>query len=252
MGNDPLDNNDGEFLTSGRLVPIRREGYKVYARTLRPGEEDTGEGVHLNAGDQLIIPKGGLVIDSEEIDAQSAKGLGGYAPVANTVWTSYSIVGEKLFFYLFLFSLARRIDAAHALWALAIQEREKAKREGAIPQRSGFFNALGTSEVAIIALHRGITMVQSLIDKYCTDLELPDSVKKIRTAVEEMRNAFEHIDDRAEARVGMSRKVDLDALTIFDQPDFIESSAEVPQVCHHQCSRRQLFHQLPRQHLDSF
>ena len=25
--------------------------------------------------------------------------------------------------------------------------------------------------------------------------------------------------------------------------------AEVPQVCHHQCSRRQLFHQLPRQHL---
>ena len=67
-------------------------------------------------------------------------------------------------------------------------------------------------------------MVHSLIDKYCTDLELPDSVKKIRTAVEEMRNAFEHIDDRAEARVGMSRKVDLDALTIFDQPEFIESS----------------------------
>ena len=25
--------------------------------------------------------------------------------------------------------------------------------------------------------------------------------------------------------------------------------AEVPQVCHHQCSRRQVFHQLPRQHL---
>ena len=157
MGNDPQNKNDGDFLIGGRLVPIRREGNKVYARTLRLGEEDTGEVIHLNPGDQLIIPKGGLVVDSRQIDTQSVKGLGGYAPVANTVWTWYRIVGEELFFYLFLFSLARRIDAAHALWALAIQEREKAIREGAIPRRTGFFNALGTSEVAIIALHRGIT-----------------------------------------------------------------------------------------------
>ena len=67
-------------------------------------------------------------------------------------------------------------------------------------------------------------MVQSLVEKHCPDLEVPDSVKKIRTAVKELRDAFEHIDERAEARVGLSGKMDQGALTIFDQPDFIESS----------------------------
>ena len=87
---------EGEFLTGGRLVPVRRQGNKVYAGTLRPGEEDTGEVVHLEPGDQLVIPPGGLVVDSREIDAYGVEGFGGYAPVANTVWTWYSIVGEQL------------------------------------------------------------------------------------------------------------------------------------------------------------
>ena len=76
----------GEFLLNTRLIPIRREGNKVFARTLRFGEEDTGEAVQLNAGDQLIIPPGELVIDSRVIDSQNMKGRGGYVPVANTVW----------------------------------------------------------------------------------------------------------------------------------------------------------------------
>ena len=211
-------------MTSGRLVPVRREGNKVFARSLRRGEEDTGETVQLEPGDELVIEAGGLVIDSYEIDAQNFKGLGGYAPVANTVWTWYRVVGVELGFFLFFFSLARRIDSAHRLSALAIQEREKAKGEGAITQRTGFFNTLGTAEVAIIALHRGMTMVYSLVDKFCPDLEVPSGVQKIRTAVQEMRHAFEHIDERAEGRVGMSRKIDLDAMSIFDQPDFINSS----------------------------
>ena len=214
----------GEFLTSGRIVLDRREGNKVLVRTLRPGEEDTGEGVNIRAGEQLVFEAGALVVDSGEIDAQSVKGRGGYAPVANTVWTWYRIVGEQLGFFLFFFSLARRIDAAHALWALAIEEREKAKDEGAITRRTGFLNALATAEVTIIALHRAMTMVYSLIDKFCPDLEVPDSVQRIRGAVWEMRNAFEHIDERAEGLVGRSREMHSDALTIFDQPDFIESS----------------------------
>ena len=64
-----------ELLFYGRLVPDGREGNKVYARSLRPGEEDTGEGVNLNAGDELVIRPGGLVINSDEIDALSPKGV---------------------------------------------------------------------------------------------------------------------------------------------------------------------------------
>ena len=224
MDKPPIEQPGGEFLTSGRIVLDRREGNKVFMRTLRPDEEDTGEGVNIRAGDQVILEAGALVSNSREIDAQSVKGRGGYAPVANTVWTWYQVVGEQLGFFLFFFSLARRIDAAHALWTLAVQEQERAKEEeGGIPRRTGFLNALATAEVTIIALHRAMTMVYSLIDKFCPDLEVPDNVQRIRNAVREMRNAFEHIDERAEG-VGKSKEMHSDALTIFDQPDFIESS----------------------------
>ncbi len=224
MDKDAKGIDQGEFLTSARLVPVRREGKKVYARTLRLWEEDTGEVVHLETGDQLIIEPGELVVDSRAIDAQSVPGAGGYAPVANTVWTWYHITGVEPGFFLFFFSLARRIDAAHSLWVLAIQERENARGEGAILRRAGYFNSLASTEVAIIALHRGFAMAQSLIDEFCPDLEVPDSVKRIREAVKEMRDAFEHIDERSKAKVGMSGKFDPESLSIFDQPDFIETS----------------------------
>ena len=207
MRRDANNQADDELLLTGRLVPAGRDGNKVFARTLRPGEEDPGHGVTLQAGDQLIIRAGGLVIHSEEIDAQSVAGRGGYAPVANTVWTWYHIVGGvQLSFFLFLFSLARRIDAAHALWALAIHERDKAREEGGIPRRIGFFNALATAEVAIVAIHRGITMVHTLAEKFLPELQVPESVEQVRTAVKEMRDAFEHIDERSEGRSGMSQK----------------------------------------------
>ena len=67
-------------------------------------------------------------------------------------------------------------------------------------------------------------MVYSLIDKFCPDLAVPNNVQRIRDAVSEMSNAFEHIDERAEGRVGKSTGMPSNALTIFDQPDFIESS----------------------------
>ena len=224
MDSDAEMQPGGEFLTSGRIVPVRREGNKVFIRTLRQDEEDTGEAVNIRAGDRVIFEPGALAIDSRQIDAQSAQGLGGYAPVANTVWTWYRIVGEEVGFFVFFFAFARRLDAAHALWALAIQERERAKEEGAISRRTGFLNALAAAEVAIIALHRGFMMVSSLIDRFRLDLEVPQDVKKIREAVWEMRNAFEHIDERAEGRIGRSKEFDPEALTIFNQPDFIESS----------------------------
>ena len=218
---------DGELLTYGRLVPDGREGNKVFARVLLPGEEDTGEGVDIRAGDQLIIRASGLAINSDEIDGQSPKRLGGYAPVANTVWTWYSIVGEQVVYFVYLHSLARRLDAAHAAWDLTIQERDNAKNEGAagaIERRIGFFRALSESEVTIIALHRGMNMLQRFNSVFPLGLEIPDSLKNLEPIVKEMRDAFEHIDERAQGKISQHKQMDAEALTIFNQPDFIESS----------------------------
>ena len=216
--------DSSDLLFYNRLVPDGREGNKVFARSLRPGEEDTGEGVNVRAGEQLIIRAGGLVISSDEIDALSPKGYGGYAPVANTVWTWYSIVGEREGFFLYLYALARRLDAAHASWELAMRERENARSEGAIAQRIGFFRALSEAEVTIIALYRAMNMLLQFNGVFSLDLEIPDSVRKLEPMVKDMRDAFEHIDERAQGKINLRGKMDAEALTIFNQPDFIGSS----------------------------
>ncbi len=215
---------EGELLYTGRLVPAGREGNKVFARALLLGEEDTGEGVNVRAGEQLIIRAGGLVFNLKQIDAQSPKGLGGYAPIANTVWTWYSITGEKVGFFLYLFALARRLDATHALWELGIQERDKARSEDGVSRRLGFFRALSEAEVAIITLHRGLDMLLHIEKVFLLGLEIPSSLQKLEVVVREMRHAFEHIDERAQGKINQSGKMDAEALTIFNQPDFIDSS----------------------------
>ena len=215
---------EGQLLYTGRLVPAGREGNKVFARSLRPEEEDTGEVVNVGPGEQLIIRPGDLVIDSSDIDAQSRPGLGGYAPVANTVWTWFSIVNAQVGFFLYLFAVARRLDAAHALWELAIQQREKAKTEPALIRRQGFFMSLSEAEVAIIALHRALNMLLRFNSVFPTGLEVPDHLLKLERVIRDMRHAFEHIDERAQGKVNRAGQMDAEALIIFDQPDFIDTS----------------------------
>ena len=209
----------GDFLLGGRIVPAGREGNKVFARSLRPGEEDTGEGVSLRAGEQLVIPAGGLVIDSRELDARSPKGLGGYAPVADTVWTWYRFVRTQPDFFLFFFSLARRIDAAHVFWAATMAALEEARKSEGIPRRTGVFTALAMAEITVISLNRGIAMLVSLEKEFCPGLPIPDSVADIAASVHPMRNALEHIGERAQGNTRASGEV---ALSIFFQPDFVD------------------------------
>ena len=224
MGQDAEEQQTGNFLFGARVVPVGREGNKVFVRTLQHGEDDTGETVRLRLGDRIVFRAGDLVIDSRQIDAMSPKGLGGYAPIANTVWTWYRIASEQADFLLFFFALARRLDAAHTLWALAAKEMDQARKERGILQRSGFFNTLATAEMAIVALNRAIEMSITLIEEYCPDLELPESVQGIQGTVLEMRNAFEHIGDRARGKVNRTKISHGDAWSIFNQPEFIEKS----------------------------
>ena len=221
---EELSKAEGEFLLAGRLVPAGREGNKVFARSLRPGEEDTGEGVKVGPGEQLIIRAGDLSISSSEIDAHSPTGLGGYAPLANTVWTWYSIVNEQVGFFLYVFAMVRRLDAAHALWESAIERKDKARTEDGLVRRQGFFMALSEAEVAIIALHRAVDMLLKFHSIFAIGLEIPDHLRSLERVVRDMRHAFEHIDERAQGKINQAGKMDAEALSIFDQPDFIDKS----------------------------
>lgn len=105
-----------------------------------------------------------------------------------------------------------------------LRERENARGEGAIAQRIGFFRALSEAEVTIIALHRAMNMLQQFDGVFPLGLEIPDRIRKLEPIVKDMRDAFEHIDERAQGKINIRGQMDAEALTIFNQPDFIGSS----------------------------
>ena len=111
----------------GRLVPAGSDENTVYARSLHLGEEDSGEVVHVPAGKRLVIRAGDLSIDSEELDARSPRGRGGYAPVADTIWTWYQIAGvEDTKLLMLVLAAARRLDATHVFWSETMGALEEA------------------------------------------------------------------------------------------------------------------------------
>ena len=48
-------------------------------------------------------------------------------------------------------------------------------------------------------------------------LEIPDSLRKMEPIIKDMRDAFEHIDDRAQGKINSRGKMDAEALTVDDQ-----------------------------------
>ena len=124
---------------------------------------------------------------------------------------------------LVLFALGRRADTAHALWSASIQARDRARAsQGSVSARQAHSQALGAAEMAIIALGRCYRMVEGLIERLCPDLDVPEGVIATQAAVKALRDAFEHIDERAEGEVSIG-KTHPEALMVFHQPDFVTS-----------------------------
>ncbi len=125
------------MLLSMRVVPDGREGNIVFGRTLRRGEPDDGRGVSVAAGEAFTFRAGRIVVELDHIGSLSELGAGGYAPVANTIWTWYQIGPHPdAGVYRVLMSLARRADTAHELWAIAVKQRTQALDSGLVPRHS--------------------------------------------------------------------------------------------------------------------
>ena len=158
---------DDEALHFARLVPAGSDENTVFARSLRRGEEDSGEVVHIPAGKQLVIKAGDLSFSSDEIDARSLKGRGGYAPVADTIWTWYRLVGaEDLRLLMLLLAAARRLDATHVFWSGTMDALEKSDTLAGIERRSAVFQALAMAEVTVISFSRGVEMLYRLEEEF--------------------------------------------------------------------------------------
>ena len=217
-----------DMLASFRLVPDGREGTTVYGRTLRHGEVDTGQSVQLRPGDKVVLRPGAFEMSLETIDEQMAvRSDDGYATVTNTLW-SWLMIGaaRPLSTVRFLLTTARRLDASHRLLRLVREKlTELENTEHGIPRRNLLYEIIGVVEMAVVTLNRALQMASQINSKFALSTPFPSSVVTKLNDIKAIRDAYEHIEDRA---FGLVRgKPHPDALSVFNHVRLIEDRVVV-------------------------
>lgn len=215
-----------DLLTWVRVVPVRRDGNIVFGRTLKLSEPDDGRRVHLRPGDRFSIDEGDLVIELDAIDEKEMTSFatGEYVPITPVLWAWMSIgashAEEKV---RYLLAAARRLDAANFLLGDVERRRQALAQDGlAGPTiRRGLFGLISAVELAIVALGRVCDMIDKASTSIFSTAPVPLTIAAKRSAVNEIRNAYEHIEDRAMGKV--FGKPHPDALTIFDHQALLRS-----------------------------
>ena len=207
-----------DFMVGLRIIPAGRNGNQVHARTLSVGEPDNGEAIQLSEGERLIFPEGYLRITLEDVDKYTEVQPTGYAAITNTAWTWLQIPPpESQAFFHYMLATARRLDQAHGLCVQVLDELKILPEARGIPRRNRFFNALSNSESMCLALSRAITMVINAGDKIQTKTSVHPDLISLEEHATAIRNAFEHIDERAFGKA--RQETSTDALSIFNQAD---------------------------------
>lgn len=209
--------NVRDLIFGQRIVPVRREPGRVIARTLRRGEPDTGERVHVRPGESVVFEEGGLTVELDYLDDQEPSSESGYVPLSPSLWTWFGIGQDNNPARTrYVLSAARRLDAASALLA-SIERRRQAllDEEAQGPElRRNSFLLIGEVELAIVGLGRAVDMVKEAAANLGCQVPVPPQVAASQPAVHAIRNAYEHIEDRALGRVNQLEHPD--ALSIFN------------------------------------
>lgn len=109
-----------------RLVPTGREPDRVYAPTLRHGEEDDGRRVHVEPGESLIIEQ--LTVALDHLDAMEEPTESGYVPLTPVLWSWFAIGERNGAQFRHLLAEARRLDQANE-FLMAVERRRAAANE---------------------------------------------------------------------------------------------------------------------------
>ena len=155
-----------------------------------------------------------------DVDRYSKPEADGYAPVTNTVWSWLAIppLVQDQTFVNYLLAASRRLDTAYTHCANALRVLTDPPNDVGFRAREARFNALGDAESMCVALSRAVRMIARAPETISTPIVVPEDVSAIEDALLAIRDAFEHIDERA---LGKARKENsTDALSVFDQSDF--------------------------------
>jgi hypothetical protein len=203
------------------IVPDGRDGKVVFARTLRVGESDPGIPVIVDAaaGETLQFRPGSVEISISHIDQHAQRDADGFSPISNTLWTWLTIgspVSVQVFHH--LFATGRRLDGTHSLLVDVIRRMESLSG-GFIHQRQQALEAFALAEILVVALGRTADLAERLRSTFNVNTIPPDRLNSNIGPIGDLRNAFEHIEDRAMGQV--RGKPHPDAYSVFDQREFV-------------------------------
>lgn len=213
------DQGDVSALLFGlRLKYLRREGRKVFARTLRFGEDDNGAAVHVAAGEELVVEE--IHADLDHIDSMEPPTQSGHRALAPTFGTWLSVARYDELHVRYLLAAARRLDAANLAFISASRAYTDLSNDLAGPVlRRTALELLSWTETLMVALGRVLDMALKARAILGTTVRLPSTIRDHELACRTIRNAIEHIEDRAQGQV--RGQLDPVALTLFDQSQLL-------------------------------
>ncbi len=191
------------FLGSARITTARREGKKVFVRTLRSDEDpESADPPTLQEGDQLIFESGAISIGVNELDKPAVVGRGGYAPVSGTVWRCNGILlgsqPEQL--RRRLLELARKLDAAFVLWSSVMDSLERRGTESSEKVRLELtLNALALTEEVFVPLANALKIIREISEE--SSLEMPVSLEDVSDSIISLRNKLQHTQMSQQGRM---------------------------------------------------
>jgi hypothetical protein len=216
------------FMLGIPVVEIRRDDAQreVWLRTRRFSEPESTDRVRVPWGYKMTFGPGDVVVEIEWIDKMFPAGEDGYSPLTNTIWTWMNIGpapnSEMLTRY--LLAAARRLDTAHRRFQRVRQRLDDFDRMAPGPHaRQAVFEIVGNIEITVVALSRAIDMATKLGGLAPISTSVPANVVARMATLTELRNAYEHIEDRAQGQVWS--KPDPQALTIFDWSSLFQDDA---------------------------
>ena|ERR1051325_521956 len=97
--------------------------------------------------------------------------------------------------------------------------------EHGIPRRNLLYEIIGVVEMAIVTLNRALQMASQIESRFGLTTPFPASVARKLSDIKAIRDAYEHIEDRA---LGLVRgKPHPDALSVFNHIRLIEDRVVV-------------------------
>ncbi len=211
---------EDDCLIFTRVVQDGRDGTVVYGRSLLPGEQDDRQPILLMPGERLTFRPGAIRFSIADADRPTRPEPDGYRAITNTIWT-WLRFGKPLDISLFRYLLAsaRRLDGTHVLFAETTRIMND-MTGNYISRRAQLFRALSIAEILVITLSRTVDLLDGLGENFSVTIPLPATLNSKKRDIRELRNAFEHIEDRALGQV--RRQPNPDADSIFDQRAFLQ------------------------------